>query len=97
MLDKHRVVCYNNYTETAKEISTMTVPASYTLDAPTFNSNVLMLIEDFNFTIRKTKTLPMNRILVSVRFVDESAKTKFDNYLFESDMIYIPKITEDSA
>ena len=84
-VDSSFILCYNNYTETEKEISTMSVPASYTLDAPTFNNNVILFTKTFNFTIRKIKNLTLNRVLVSVRFVDETAKTKFEDFLFRNE------------
>ena len=82
MLDSSFVVCYNNYTETAKETRTMSVPAVYTLNAPSFNSNLTSLKKSFNFVIRRMKHLSKNRLTVTLRFENEVDKIKYENYLY---------------
>ena len=63
----------------------MSVPASYTFDAPTFNNNESLFTKTFDCRIRKIKHLTLNRVLVSMRFVDEIAKTKFEDYLYRNE------------
>ena len=63
----------------------MSVPAVYTLDTPTFNNNLMSLKKTFNFDIRRMKYLPKNRLTVTLRFIDEAAKTKYEDYLYRNE------------
>lgn len=70
--------------KTEREIFMTHVSAAFTLDAPTFNSNLMMLKKTFEFKIHNMKNLPKNRILVTLRFLDTVAKTKFEDFLFNN-------------
>ena len=63
----------------------MSVPAVYTLDTPTFNNNLMSLKKTFNFDIRRMKYLPKNRLTVTLRFIDEAAKIKYEEYLYRNE------------
>ena len=60
------------------------VSAAFTLDAPSFNSNLMPLKKTFEFKIRKMKNLSKNRVLITLRFLDDTAKTKFEDFLFNN-------------
>jgi len=81
-LDTTLAICYNNYTETAKETSTMSVTETYKLDAYSFFSDVGEFADMFNYSVRKIEQISIDRVLVTQRFVDEAAKIKYEDYLY---------------
>tara|TARA_X000000950_G_scaffold159713_1_gene195593 strand:- start:1246 stop:1491 length:246 start_codon:yes stop_codon:yes gene_type:complete len=61
---------------------TNTIPAAFMLDTNTFFRNEKELSERFNFEVRKTQFRDnANRVLVTVRFVNQESRTNFEKFL----------------
>ena len=64
----------------------MSVPAVYTVDTTTFNSAMMMsLKKTFNFDLRAYEHISKNRLTVTLRFEDDAAKTKFEDYFYRNE------------
>ena len=60
----------------------MSVPAVYTVDTTTFNSAMMSLKKTFNFDLRAYEHISKNRLTVTLRFEDDAAMTKFEDYFY---------------
>ena len=63
----------------------MSVPAVYTVDTTTFNSVFTSLKKTFNFDLRAYEHISKNRLTVTLRFEDDAAKTKFEDYFYRNE------------
>ena len=73
------------YTSKLTPNSTMSVTETYKLDAYSFFSDPCEFADMFNYSVRKIEQIPIDRLLVTQRFVDEAANTKYEDYHYRND------------